>query len=619
MEKQSGFQITGMTLSGFKSYADTEELSFGNPTVITGGNGTGKSSIADAIAFAITGLPFFGERGIDRLHCDDNPSLFVALRFVDEKGTYHELTRTRQKSRMTITYDGREIRQLDLTELFGERDVFLSIFNPLYFIEALGDDGKNLLERYLPTLAHEDVLAALSDEVRQSLEQVEMLSPEGLLRRTREEIRTSEENVIYLSGQRDLAAQQQHDGNQQSQTLEQRLASLSVELEALEARRFDGIDRSDYEERLAQRSAYYEELAKESTAETPLLKLEGRIGVLQAKLEARRTEAYIPKYTKPMAEASVRLKDLAERYQQEIAQKGAFGAGMVCPTCRRTVTAESLPEVTAAFDKSISDLCTQGIALKGQFQELKSLEQQSMTVFQQYQQQDIQSWEAELAQITAQREEATNQSELSGVRRNSALDELQQEICALTTLLEYGNLSQEEYDRLLVCREERKSTQAELTAVQGLALTSLDDLDARITQAKEDIITGKKLIADLAMYIGKRAELLFSQLTMNRVSISLYDVVKSTGEVKDSFRFTYNGRLYNRLSLSEKIRAGLEVSELMKRLTGRNYPVFVDNMESVEELSNVRPTGQIIMAKCVPMAALTVKAGGVGRAQSKAA
>ena len=94
---------------------------------------------------------------------------------------------------------------------------------------------------------------------------------------------------------------------------------------------------------------------------------------------------------------------------------------------------------------------------------------------------------------------------------------------------------------------------------------------------------------------------------MNRVEISLYDVVKSTGEVKDTFKFQYGGRRYDRLSLSEKIRAGMEVSELMKRLTGRYYPVFVDNMESVDDLANVRPTGQIIMAKCVSGAALQVK------------
>ncbi|WP_298033687.1 hypothetical protein [uncultured Dysosmobacter sp.] len=94
------------------------------------------------------------------------------------------------------------------------------------------------------------------------------------------------------------------------------------------------------------------------------------------------------------------------------------------------------------------------------------------------------------------------------------------------------------------------------------------------------------------------------------MEISLYDVVKTTGECRDTFKFTYGGRRYDRLSLSEKICAGMEVSELMKRLTGRNYPVFVDNMESIDDLANVRPTGQLIMAKCVKGAELQVRPAG---------
>ena len=134
-----------------------------------------------------------------------------------------------------------------------------------------------------------------------------------------------------------------------------------------------------------------------------------------------------------------------------------------------------------------------------------------------------------------------------------------------------------------------------------------EDFDGKIKAAQDKITALKKLIADVAIYVSERAKLTFSALKMNRVEISLYDVVKSTGERKDVFKFTYGGRRYDRLSLSEKIRAGMEVSELMKRLTGRNYPVFVDNMESVDDLNNVRPTGQVIMAKCVSGAPLAVR------------
>ena len=195
------FEITGMTLSGFKCFADTTELTFGNPTLIFGGNGRGKSSVADAIAFAITGLPFFGERGIDRLHAEQNNDLFISMRFTDENGAEHELTRTRQKTRMTITLDGREIRQVDLTDLFGEKDVFLSIFNPLYFIEELGDDGKKLLERYLPEITQEEVLAQLSESEQETLRGEKILSPESFLKKKREDIRELEKSKIYLSGQ----------------------------------------------------------------------------------------------------------------------------------------------------------------------------------------------------------------------------------------------------------------------------------------------------------------------------------------------------------------------------------------------------------------------------------
>ena len=44
MEKIKGFQISSMIISGFKCYEEPTEITFGNTTVVTGGNGRGKSS-----------------------------------------------------------------------------------------------------------------------------------------------------------------------------------------------------------------------------------------------------------------------------------------------------------------------------------------------------------------------------------------------------------------------------------------------------------------------------------------------------------------------------------------------------------------------------------------------
>ena len=598
MKKIEQFQITSLMLSGFKSYEEPTELVFGNPTVITGGNGRGKSSIADAIAFAVTGCPFFGERGIDRLHNENNPDVAIRMCFVDETGTLHELNRTRRKNRMTITYDGYEIRQLDLADLFGERDVFLSIFNPLYFIEELGEDGKKLLERYLPTIPHETVLSQLSEPVREHLKNETILSPEGSLKRCREEIRGLEERITYLRGQKDLAASQGESHEQAEQELTLQADTLREEIAELEQRQFSSMDVSDMQERLVELSGRYEEAARDERTDTS--KLREQIQTLREKIARREGEQYQSKFTEALAEASARVKDLGARYQRESAAYKAFHAGMECPACHRSVTEQSLPEVQAALKKVLSELYAAGSEQRAQLIELQEMDKKAADTFAQFKEDDLGKWAAEAAEMEQRCASLAEQA-------SAETERLRAEIQTLTADLEYGNLSQSEYDHLGTFREELRQSEAKIAALQTMTAAQLPDFDREIAQANASIAEIKRKMANVIAYISKRAELTFSQLKMNRVEISLYDVVKSTGEVKDTFKFQYGGRRYDRLSLSEKIRAGMEVSELMKRLTGRNYPVFVDNMESVDDLANVRPTGQIIMAKCVSGAALQVK------------
>lgn len=597
MKKIEQFQITGMSISGFKSYEQPTQFTFGNPTVITGGNGRGKSSIADAVSFVITGLPFFGERGIDRLHNESNPDVAVIMEFIDERGVPHELSRSRRKNRMTITYDGYEIRQLDLTDMFGERDVFLSIFNPLYFIEELGDAGKNLLEMYLPMIPHEQILAGLPEPVRAELSGEDMVSPEGYLKKRREEIRELKEHMTYLGGQKDLAWTQAQNRSQASAQLKQRQQELQMEVSALEEKQFSGLDRSRMQEQLVELSRQYEEAARDSRDDRT--QNEAQIRALQEKIAQRQVEQYQSKFTQPLAETVAKLKELGERYQREAKTFRSLTPGTTCPTCHRPITPDILPHIQVEVKKAASVILAAGNEQQEQMKELQALDKRSAETFEQFKKEDIEKWQAELAELTA--------DDTSGAKEDDRLTSLRMAIQSLTADLEYGNLSQAEYDRMSVCREDLKACQAELAALEKYLQAEETDYDAQIARDQAEIAELEKKLANGALYISKRAELTFSQLKMNRVEFSLYDVVKSTGEVKDTFKFTYGGRRYDRLSLSEKIHAGMEVSELMKRLTGRNYPVFVDNLESVDDLDNVHPTGQLILAKCVSRAPLQVR------------
>ena len=609
MEKIKGFQISSMIVSGFKCYEAPMEITFGNPTIVTGGNGRGKSSLADAIAFAVTGLPFFGERGIDRLHNETNPDLQITMRFTDESGKAHELTRSRQKDRMSITYDGYAIRQTDLNEMFGERDVFLSIFNPLYFIEELGEDGKKLLERYLPPVQQADVLPLLNEQTQQRLSGLKLLSPETFLKNRREEIRTLEQDAVYLSGKLDLAQKQRQSSKELSAELNAQIQDLQREIASLEARRFENVNLEDLQEQLVQASEQYEELSGEAPEVLDTAELDAKLQEFHAKLGARSSEVYQPKYTGPLAEDTAKVQALGKKYQQNAALLKRFQPGTSCPVCRRALSQQEYPAFRQALQAETEKIAADGTQMRSQIAELQEMEQKSQSTFEQFKAEDIERYQSEIGALNQKRKQLQENAAQQNMKRQQALEQLRARIQNLTASIECGTLSPADSERLAERKALLEDCRVQLAAAQQVLSAAPEDFDERIHKIEQEITEKKIIMKDVILYMSKRAEMTFSKLALNRVKISLYDVVKTTGELKDVFRFTYNGRRYDRLSLSEKIRAGAEVSELVKRLTGRNYPVFFDNMESVDDLSNVRPSGQLILAKCVRNAALSVKAG----------
>lgn len=372
-------------------------------------------------------------------------------------------------------------------------------------------------------------------------------------------------------------------------------------------------------ERLVELSGRYEELAKEAPETADTSELDAQLKELHGRLGRRSAEQYAPKYAQPIADTTIKVKGVAARYKRELATLNGFSAGTVCPTCRRAVSEAELPAVKAELQKSVDALFAEGKNIKGQLDELTALEAKTEATFRQFQADDVTTMQTQIAELEQKRETLAAAAAETNERRRSEMEAMLAEIHALSAEADCGTLSTEEVERLNACKEALKDKTAAYDAAMLVVNAEAQDYEAKIKEIEDMIAEKKKLIADVAQYVSKRAELLFSSLKMNRVEISLFDVVKTTGEVKDTFRFTYNGRRYDRLSLSEKIRAGMEVSELIKRLTGRNYPQFIDNMESVDDLANVRPTGQIIMAKCVHGAPLSIRPAGQTRQMPQAA
>ena len=286
------FRVTRLTISGFKGYADQKTFQFGGMNVISGHMGVGKSSIADAIAFAITGVGFYAGAKIDYLYHQDTRDLLVELEFEDESGKLRTLARHRKDDKMDITLDGVRIGQGDLTTMFGERDLFLSMFNPQYFINVLGSKGRNLLERYLPEVPKAEVLAQLSDQTRALLEKQEFLSAEAYSKQLREQVTDIEKDMVYIQGQIDLHASQQKEQAQELMEAQVRHTQLQERIGELERKRTTGFDGNSMIDRLADLYARYEELQRENPVIADTANLDLQIHAAAEKLARRKADAY---------------------------------------------------------------------------------------------------------------------------------------------------------------------------------------------------------------------------------------------------------------------------------------------------------------------------------------
>ena len=528
MEKMSDFRILELTVSGFKGFLEPKTFQFDyGINFVLGDNGLGKTSIAEAVAFAFMGTGLFGEKTLDRLQNGDAKEIFVSVRFVDENGEVHELTKTRKNNNNGITYDGYNVRQTDLYNLFGDKDLFLSMFNPLYFVETLGADGKNLLEKLLPVVSHEEVLAALPEEAREALKDENIFSPETYIQNLRAEVKELEETLIYMQGQSDLL-----EGGAKKARAE--LAAAAAELKEKKALIQDDAQEVSLPETLAD-------------VKLELQKVQDKAFVFDGDTEIYRLEAVLePLYARHKA---------IFKYLHEVC------TGQKCALCGHEMEDADVMAAREELKRNLEECISEGRAAKAELKRLTQEKEEKLRAFQ----------EAQAA------ETARLEKSIAALGTQCQTDALRQECGELETKI-----------RMLSETLEQPDIKGEMESIQ-------QEIDAK-----------KLLISHAVNYLGKKNELLFAPLKMNRVSISLSEVKKTTGEVKDTFKFAYNGKEYAKLSLSEKLRAGLEIAELVKRLSGRCYPTFIDNGESISVVDNVRLTGQTLFSKVQKDRPLTI-------------
>lgn len=561
MDKIKNFSILSIKMEGFKRFQEPYEIKMDTLTYISGGNGQGKTTVADAIAYAFCGTPFWGEKSCDRLQNPDCKEMKVEVRFVDERGDIHTISRRRNGGSSTVTMDTLQLRQTDITNIFADKDVFLSVLNPLYFIEKIADDGREFLQKLMPPVSEDEVLDKLSDNTKTLLENESLLDPEYYVKKKREELNEIDETCNYLSGQIDLLKTQQREAEAKLDSVLEKGNKIVERKTALEEKQFDGID---IEALKAEQAKIVQSLSDDKKS---------RLLAKEAEIQNRR---YSSKFAEKIEKTKAELNVLTEKYQKMLKRIKGIKIGDVCPTCRTVISEGNYKTIIGAMKTDLAAVCEQGKNLKEAFAELVELDKKSREKFEEFKSDDLKKIQNELSEL--------NGGDVS-------------EIAMLDDKIKFGNLTADEYAEL-----DELTKQADAFAKEVELLCETDKIPEKISALEKSITDNKahkteirNLIQAAGEFAAKKAEITLSRLKMNHAAIKLFDVVKTTGEIKNVFRFTYDDKDYRWLSTSEKIKAGLEVSELLQRLTGLVYPTYIDNAECITtKLTPVH--GQIILA-----------------------
>lgn len=545
-------KIKELELKNFKNH-DYLKLGF-DPvkTTILGDNGTGKTSVGEAIAFCLTGCDLYGTENVtNKLMKKNKTDMYVKIT-VELDGKIYEIKREKNRG-IEITVNGIKATQTDLYAKFvQDKSIFFSVFNPLYFTSLAPKDAKEILMKVLPDVPKEQIFQDMTTDAVNKLKKYNFVTANTIIETARAKLKETEEKLIYLQGIIDTQKQ---------------IAAAEVPDEII----FNEEELKKLEEELI--------TLQKTEINTEKIEAEKRLAELKAKLNAVPFEkpqlkdtSILEKQRQELLEEYYRIKNEIEKIKPQI---------ITCNRCGNKIQLESTEK--AFLLKRLNKIKEKGMKVSS---ELKLITVQNQKLIEEYNQK-VENYKKQL-QLEIQKIEENIKA--VGDAEIQKENEIKLRIEKLRTRIE--ELKEKQKEAIT-----KNQLRAAVLKQKEEAQQKVKEAEKEVEIARREIAELKELIEYAKQYNAKKLEMeakIIGQY-LDKVSLQLQKVVKETGEIKDDFKILYDGKEFNILSHSEKIKAGLEVARLIMGLTNIKFPIFIDDSESIT--SYTAPDTQIIEAK----------------------
>ena len=557
---------------GFRKFEKEFETELFDTTVITGKNKSGKSNILYAIVNTLLGTNLSGDEKSSLINKNSDSS-YGELHFTDNRGENHVLIRGKNKYSSKgnfISIDGKPTSQNELTSFYKDKRLFLSVINPMYFLNKKPAEQKELVDKYLSDVKPKVIFDMQEKQMQDRLLEKYYKNKD---KRFNELTDTEKEEFIndkMFSISMDIAY------NKLDKDERDLLEGVPVNIPAYISELNNSIKKaeskiSSYDGKIE----YAEEIANQELPEVKTFEKDEELSIARQELAFLNNDTNLTDKNKQKKVVEELEKNLLSKETECSEIENSMKAGKKkylsikngeitkCPTCNQEIHNESKDRTIENMRNELFALYDKKNMLDTEIKDIK-------------------------LKLTMERCKFHSISGNPDVEKEKRIKTVQENI----TKLEYEKAEIDRFNNSISI----KGNDIE-SALQDIKYFNLE----KNTQLKliDNLNQTKKIAQKLyILYIEEKMKL--AREYLKDVDIKFYSVLKTTGEIKEDFIITYKDKTLSDLSRSETIATALEFANMFNKISRLNGPIFIDDYESCVDYDFIKEYSentQLIIAK----------------------
>jgi len=520
-------KITNVKIREFRKIKNYE-TNLEDTNIIYGKNGSGKTSIIDAISWCLFGKNF-EDSTFETNKFENNGSLkeqntMVTLSLTID-GLPTEIVREYKNSRTSILVDGVPKKVSEYNDYIEKTimcvDNFKIFVNPAHFNSNLHwKEKRKMLMDYFDSPSNEEIVGECDFKPNSTffMKELRVKTPEDIKLKYDNLLKNLEKELIKHNAQ---------------------IEYLEDELSEYEDK--DQINLVKYENGKKILSKKLEDVAEEMENQGKLI---SKREVLKSKLENSTYTEYNPEYTN----REIRLETLVEKHADTSSEYGAAKNVVIktkCPTCKQDIPEDRILAIKKKQREKINEILKKGKKLQADIKEAKKLLKE-----------------------TPKKREVKNLTD-------KEVKEIEKELKSII-------INDDTYKRFVKLNSELANIENEIKNAKEKK-TKEKNLKTFIKKQKETATNIEKYentVDDSEKFIELRTKNIVSKVnkSFKNIKIKLFSELKN-GEIRETFDITRSGVPYDELNSTGKLMAGLELLNYLKKSMKTDTPIIIDNFE----------------------------------------